>query len=84
MLYFAYMSVNEMGLKVEVCTSGEGLYDIDIISSKSKKQPNKSDKLKDRLFVDIKRYCLYSKRTGFEHFESASSLHKFYMSSNLK
>lgn len=82
MLYFAYMSVNEMGLKVEVCTCGEEFYDIGIISSK--KQPNKSDKLKDRLFVDIKRDCLYSKRTGFEHFESASSLHKFYRSSNLK
>lgn len=76
------MSVNEMGLKVEVCTCGEGLYDIDIISSK--KQPNKSTKLKDRLFVDIKRDCLYSKRTGFDHFESASSLQIFYRSSNSK
>lgn len=76
------MSMYEMGLKVEVWTCGEGLYDNNIISSK--KQPNKSAKLKDQLFVDIKRDRLDSKRTGFDHFESASSLLKFYRSSNLK
>lgn len=82
-IYSILFSVDEMDLKVEACLSEEGLYDIDI-SSTLHKTTKQIRQAQGPIYLYSLEGSVHGKRTGFDHLESDSMLHKLTRSNNLQ